>query len=311
MVIVETVTPHAGDAPELMMDDAIRNIFQSIPLQERGPGPHILTGPIYVEDARPGDFLQVKVLDLQPRTPYGSNLLASWGYLFEEYGKRERITIYKVDDSGQWLTAEFAYNLEQPYEMLGSITDTDTVVQMPALENIQIPVRLHIGNMGVAMADVGHFSTVPPGVHGGNLDNWKIGVGASMYYEVQVDGGLLSLGDCHLTQGDSELSGTGVEASMNCLIQVTVLKNISIPSPMLETSTHWITHGFSPDLNTATRQAAIQMRRFLTDLCGLTTEDAYSFMSLAGDFAITQVVDQQLGVHVSIPKSSRISPHFE
>jgi acetamidase/formamidase len=80
---------------------------------------------------------------------------------------------------------------------------------------------------------------------------------------------------------------------------------------MLETSTHWITHGFSPDLNTATRQAAMQMRRFLIDHCGLTAEDAYSFMSLAGDFTITQVVDQQLGVHVSVPKSSRISPHFE
>src|ERR1700730_17499461 len=74
MVIVETVTPHAGDAPELMMDDAIRNIFQSISLHERGPGPHILTGPIYVEDARPGDILQVKILDLKPRNPYGSNL---------------------------------------------------------------------------------------------------------------------------------------------------------------------------------------------------------------------------------------------
>jgi acetamidase/formamidase len=310
MVLVETVTLHAGDAPELMMDDDTRKIIESVPLHERGPGPHILTGPIYVEDARPGDVLQVKILDLKPRMPYGSNLLASWGYLFEEYEKKERITIYKADDSGQWLSAVFAYDLEQPYPLFGRIADTDKVVKMPALENVQIPIRLHIGTMGVAMAETGRISTVPPGVHGGNLDNWKIGVGATMYYQVQVDGGLLSLGDCHLAQGDSELSGTAVEASMNCLLQVDVLKTISVPSPLLETSTHWITHGFSPDLNIATRQAALQMREFLTGLCGLTPEDAYSFMSLSGDFAITQVVDQQLGVHVSVPKSSRISPQF-
>lgn len=310
IVLVETVTPHAGDAPDFMMDDAILRLFQGIPRAQRGPGPHILTGPIYVEDCRPGDVLQVKILDLKPRMPYGSNLLASWGYLFEEYEKRERVTIYKVDHSGQWLSAVFAYDLKQPYDMLGSITAVDAVERTPAVEHVQIPVRLHIGTMGVAMADAGRFSTVPPGVHGGNIDNWKIGVGATMYYGVQVDGGLLSLGDCHLAQGDGELSGTAVEASMNCLIQINVVKNVSIPSPLLETSSHWIAHGFNPNLNVATKNAALQMRDFLTDCCGLRMEDAYSVMSLAGDFHITQVVDQQLGVHVSIPKTTKIYPSF-
>lgn len=305
-VYVETVTHHAGDAPDLMMDEGIKEIYDGIPESSREPGPHILTGPIFVEDARPGDMLEVQILRLEPRIPFGSNLLSSWGYLYNVLERQERVIIYELDSEGQWLTAKFAYEYPVKYDVPGRIITPGTVERVEALGKIQVPVRLHIGTMGVAPAEPGRKSTVPPGNHGGNLDNWRIGTGATMYYPVQVEGALLSLGDAHFAQGDSELSGTAVEASVNCLIKVSVRKDFSFDSPILETPTSWITHAFDPDLNAAMRAASLEMLRFLQQYYHLSKEDAYSLISVAADFSITQVVDERLGIHVSIPKTVRI-----
>lgn len=303
LVYVETVTHHAGDAPELMMDEGIKEIYENIPKSFRKPGPHILTGPIFVEEAMPGDMLEVEILQLTPRLPFGSNLAASWGYLFEDFSQKERVTIYEIDPVGQWLTAKFAYNYPHVYDVPGRIIKPDTVERTAALRNIQVPVRLHIGTIGVAPAEPGRFSTVPPGTHGGNLDNWRIGIGSKMYYPVQVEGALLSLGDAHFSQGDSELTGTAIEASLNALIKVAVRKDFSFSSPLLETSNFWITHAFDPDLNVAMRKASLEMLQFLQQFYFLSKEDAYSLMSVAADFSVTQVVDERRGIHVSIPKS--------
>ncbi|WP_110928589.1 acetamidase/formamidase family protein [Bacillus massiliglaciei] len=306
LIHVETITHHAGDAPDLLMDETIEEIYRAIPPEQRNPGPHLLTGPIYVQDSKPGDTLEVEILQLTPRFPYGSNLTASWGYLHQEMNEKERVTIYEIDSEGQWLTAKFAYDYPGPYNVNGKIIEPHSIGRVPALQNMQIPVRLHIGTMGVAPEKHGRFSTVPPGVHGGNLDNWRIGAGSTMYYPVWNEGALLSLGDCHLAQGDSELSGTAIETSMNCLIRVKVRKDCSFSSPLLETSSSWITHGFDPDLNLATRKASLEMLKFLQQHYGLSREDAYSFISVAADFSITQVVDELQGVHVSIPKKAAL-----
>jgi formamidase len=155
----------------------------------------------------------------------------------------------------------------------------------------------------VAPNAAGRVSTIPPGLHGGNIDNWRIGAGATMYYTVQVDGGLFSIGDPHVSQGDGELSGTAIEASLDVLFQIVVRRDFSFPSPLLETPKYWIVHGFHEDLNLAMRGAALDMLTLLTEQKALSRQDAYSLMSVAADFAVTQVVDGRQGVHVRIPRA--------
>ena len=303
LIQAEAITHHAGDAPDLMMDEAVQAIFREIPEADRNPGVHIMTGPIHVEDARPGDMLEVRYLRMTPRCSYGSNLAANWGYLYKEFGESERVTIYQLDANAQQAEALYAYDFPGKYLVPGTITHCPACDRQEALKGVRIPARPHLGTAGVAMDVAGRVSTIPPGAHGGNIDNWRIGAGATMYYPVQVDGGLFSIGDPHVSQGDGELSGTAIEASLNVLFQVVVRRDFTFPSPLLETPKHWIVHGFDEDLNVATRQAANHMLGLLSDHVGLSRNDAYSLMSVAGDFAITQVVDGRQGAHVRIPRS--------
>ncbi len=105
IIEVEAVTHHAGDAPDLLMDDGVRALWSGLPEATRGPGVHILTGPIHVRGAEPGDVLAVRILDMTPRLPYGSNCAANWGLLYDVFGK-ERITIYGLEgDASDGFTA--------------------------------------------------------------------------------------------------------------------------------------------------------------------------------------------------------------
>jgi acetamidase/formamidase len=303
LIQIEAVTHHAGDAPDLLMDQRICDLFEGIPEGDRYPGVHIMTGPIYVEGAKPGDMLEVRYLEMTPRLPYGSNLAAWWGYLYKEFEEKERVTIYALDSRSNYAEAVFAYNFPGKYMVPGTITQPGSCVREPALEGFRVPTRPHLGTAGVAPDVPGRVSTIPPGAHGGNIDNWRIGAGATMYYPVAVDGALFSVGDPHISQGDGELSGTAIEASLNVLLQVSLRKDFTFPSPLLETAAEWIVHGFDPDLNVAMKSASLDMLRLLTDLRGVSRDDAYSLMSVAADFAVTQVVDQRQGVHVRIPRS--------
>ena len=160
----------------------------------------------------------------------------------------------------------------------------------------------HLGTAGVAPDVPGRVSTIPPGKHGGNIDNWRIGAGSTMYYPVAVDGGLFSVGDPHISQGDGEISGTAIEASLNVLFQIILRKDFSFPSPLLETPECWIVHGFDEDLDKAMRCAALDMLQLLIEHQRLSKQDAYSLMSVAADFAVTQVVDGRKGIHVRIAR---------
>lgn len=302
LVQAEAITHHAGDAPELMMDEAVTRIFTEIPEDDRNPGVHIMTGPIYVEDAKPGDVLEVRYLRMDPRNNYGSNLAANWGYLYKEFGEKERVTIYELDANTNTASALYAYDFEGKYLIPGTITHCPECDRQPALKGVRIPARPHLGTAGVAPAVNGRVSTIPPGEHGGNIDNWRIGAGATMYYTVQVDGGLFSIGDPHVSQGDGELSGTAIESSLNVLMQIVLRKDIQTPGPLLETPKWWIVHGFNEDLNLAMRDASTKMLSLLSDQVGLSRNDAYSLMSVAADFGVTQVVDGTQGCHVRIPR---------
>lgn len=301
LVAVEALTHHAGDAPDLLMDGGIRAVFEGV--TDRGPGPHLLTGPIAVQDARPGDVLQVDILEATPRLPYGSNLAAHWGYLYDLTGG-ERVTIYELDAAALCGRAMFGYDwratplADQP----GTVVDPATTVREPALPGVTVPLRPHFGTMGVAPAGGGRVSSVPPGDHGGNIDNWRIGVGGRMYYPVHAPGALLSVGDPHVSQGDGEISGTALEASLNGLLRMTIRRDLPFTVPVLETATELLVHGFGGDLDAAMRAAAVRALDILQRLYGLSRADAYSFMSVAVDFTVTQVVDQRQGVHARIDK---------
>lgn len=302
-VHIETVSQHAGDAPDLMMDEGISKIYDEVPVEDRNPGVHILTGPIYVEDAQPGDVLEVSYVQLKPRMLYGSNVSANWGYLYNEFDKKEKVTIYSFDMDLGYVYPEFAYDYPGLYDTPGMIIDPGSVKREKVLEGFKIPIRPHVGTAGVALVESGRVSTIPPGIHGGNIDNWKMAEGSKMYYPVGVEGALFSMGDAHISQGDGEISGTAIECSMDVVVQINVRKDLKISSPILETKDAWIVHGFDHDLNQAMRNTSLEMVHFLTEIKGLTREEAYSLMSVAVDFSITQVVDERQGVHASIRKA--------
>ena len=300
IVRAEAITHHAGDAPELMMDGGIDAIFAGIPPEDRNPGVHILTGPVFVEGARPGDVLEVRYLQMTPRLQYGSNLAAHWGHLYREMGEKERVTIYRMDAGSETAEAVFAYDFPGKYTVPGTITRERDCCREPALRGIRVPVRPHLGTAGVAPDVAGRVSSVPPGSHGGNIDNWRIGAGSTMFYPVQVDGALFSVGDPHISQGDGEISGTAIEASLDVLFQVFVRRDFTFPSPLLRTPDSFMTHGFDEDLDLAMRHASLDMLHLLTEHRGLSRDDAYSLMSVAADFTVTQVVDGRQGVHARI-----------
>jgi len=301
LVQLETVTHQAGDAPDLLMDDGIWRIFNEV--GDRGPGPHLLTGPVAVEGAQPGDVLQVDILEVAPRLPYGSNIAGHWGHLYEEFGK-ERVTVFGFDAEAMVGRALFAFDWTTTplANVQGTVVPVGSVEREPALEDVVVPLRPHFGTMGVAPVEPGRHSSVPPGDHGGNIDNWRIGAGGRMYYPVQVPGALLSVGDPHVSQGDGEINGTALESSLNGLLRLTVRRDLGLTFPVLETAHEILVHGFGDTLDEAMRIAARRTVGLLGSWFGLSRDDAYALCSLAVDFTVTQVVDARQGVHGRIPK---------
>lgn len=303
LVRIETLTHQAGDAPDLMMDDGVRAVYDAIPMADRGPGVHVMTGPIHVEGAELGDTVEIRVLSMEPRLSHGTNIAAWWGHLYDDFGK-ERITIYRIDAAAGLARAAFAFDYKTTarYQQPGVIVPPDPGTREPALAGVAVPLRPHFGVGGVAPREAGRLNSIPPGEFGGNVDNWRFGPGAAMYYPVLQPGALCYLGDPHMAEGDAELSGTAIEASANAVVQLTLHKRLRFNSPMLETPTHWIAHGFDEDLNRAMKAAARALLDFLREHRGLSRDDAYSLISVAGDFGVTQVVDQRQGVHGMIAK---------
>jgi len=302
VVRIETVSHHAGDAPDYMMDDGVRAIYEAIGPEQRGPGVHVVTGPIYVEGAEPGDVLECRILHLEPRLPYGINLSANWGLLYDDFDQREYVTLYEVDEGTHTARAVFQYEYPGAYEETGAIVEPDSVTRTQALDGVRVPVRYHFGTAGVAPADGGQIDSVPPGVFGGNVDNRHFTVGSSMYYPVQVEGGLFTAGDSHIAEGDGEISGTAIEAHVDGLVQFVVRDDLDVTTPTLETPTHWMTHAFDEDLDEAIRLAALEMVDFLERNEGLSRPDAYSLLSVAADFHATQVVNGEQGMHCMLRK---------
>lgn len=303
---VEAVTHHSGDAPDLLMDDGVRTIWDGIPEAERSPGVHIMTGPIHVEGARPGDTLRVEILEMRPRMPFGSNCAANWGLFHERFGK-ERITIYELVDpstAGFPATARpmfgFDFTARELYDVPGVVTPPDPAGREPFSRDVEVPVRPHLGVMGVAPPGSERLSSIPPGVWGGNVDNWRFGPGAIVHYPVFHEGAGFYVGDPHFAQGDGEICGTAIEASLDVKLRLSLADDVTATAPLLRRGTHWFTHGFGDDLDEAMAMAADQALAMLVDRGGFTIDDAYSIASVAVDLGVTQVVDGTVGCHAGI-----------
>ena len=257
------------DVPQNLRDIVTQNTG---PL--RGPGGHILTGPIFVEGADSGDVLEVRIQSITLPIPYGYNGCSGFmPELCEQRGSR----LIQMDR--EKMTAEIA-------------------------PGIVVPLRPFFGSIGVAPAPaLGRVSSNPPSRHAGNLDNKELVAGTTLYIPVFVKGALLELGDGHAAQGDGEVDQTAIETNLKGRIQVVVRKDMKLEWPRGETPTHWITMGTDTSLVVATKVAVAQMVKFLQEKKGITQTQAYQAASMAADLRITQLVDGNVGVHMMIAKS--------
>jgi acetamidase/formamidase len=251
-----------------------------------GRGPHSIIGPIYVNDAQPGDVLEVRYKHIRP---------FDWGAVFNNPGTL-----------GTGLLAQDFPEGQVKYLKLDVPNMTAEFNQ-----NIHVPLKPFQGTLGLAPPDgfyppvsPGVTSSVPPGPHGGNTDLSEMVEGSTMFIPVWKPGALIFTGDSHAVQGDGEINLSALETRMQELrIQVVLHKQKNFAWPVAETPTHWITLGLDKDLNVAMTLAARNAINFLAARADLTKLDAYALCSIAVSFRVTQVVDIVRGVHAMIPKN--------
>jgi acetamidase/formamidase len=251
-----------------------------------GKGPHSIIGPIAVNNAEPGDVLEVRYKRLQPfpwAAVFNNPGALGTGLLAADYPQGQ---IKYVNLDLKKMNTEFA-------------------------PNINVPLQPFQGTLGLAPPDgyypplsPGVTSSVPPGPHAGNVDLRELAEGSSLFIPVWKPGALLFTGDSHAVQGDGEISLTALETRMQDMrIQLVLHKQKNFSWPVAETSTHWITLGMDKDLNAAMTMAARNAIKFLATRAHITELDAYGLCSIAASFRVTQVVDIVRGVHAMIPKS--------
>ena len=241
-----------------------------------GPGPHLLTGPISIEGARPGDVLEVRIKEIKLRQDWGWNLQAPLkGTLPEDFTELRRIIVPLDRDKNS--------------------------VKLPWGQ--ELALNPFFGNFGVAPPiGWGRLSSKEPRPFGGNIDNKELVAGATVYFPVFVEGALFSAGDGHALQGDGEVCLTAIETALSGTLEFIVRRDLSLAVPRAETKDAWITMGFDEDLDDAAKQALREMIRLITELTGLSAQDAYTLCSIAADLRVTQMVNLVKGVHCVILK---------
>ncbi len=273
--------PEAIDASHVVPPSAVpqyvRDIYRDV--KDRGPGPHVLTGPIYINGAMPGDVLEVRIL--------------------------------AVD-----LAVDYAYNRQRPYT--GTVPDDFTqfwqrVIKLDRAKKtaevapgVVVPLdHPFFGTMGVAPpAVMGRIGSGPPGIHTGNIDNKDLGAGSILYMPVHAPGALFSAGDGHAAQGEGEVDLSAIETGLRGRFQFIVHKDMKLTWPRGETPTHWIAMGLAPKLDDAMKMAVRETIAFITArFPKLSREEAYMIASVAVDYHVTQTVDGTVGIHGMIPKA--------
>jgi acetamidase/formamidase len=259
--------PHSGFA----IPPALTDIHEKL---ARGPG-HIITGPIAVAGAEPGDMLAVRIEAIE----YG----ADWGFC----GSRPLGGTLPEDFPERFLT-------------FIPVDRTAGICRLPY--GVELKLAPFFGVMGVAPRPAyGTISTVQPREHGGNLDNKELGVGATLYLPVWAPGALFSAGDGHGVQGDGEVCVNALEMCLTGTFTLTLHKQEGdaplLAYPCAETATHFISMGMNEDLDMAMKRALREMIAFIRSRTSLSREQAYQFCSLAVDFHVTQSVNGEKGVH--------------
>jgi len=275
--ILPAVVDAAGVVPPSAVPQYQRDIYDQV--KDRGPGPHILTGPVEIRGAMPGDVLEVRILDIDLALDYGFNRQRSYsGTLPEEFTSLWS-RIIPIDRKTK--TAEVAKGVVVPVD------------------------RPFFGTMGLAPdATMGRISSGPPGVHTGNLDNKDLVAGTTLFMPVHAAGALFSVGDAHAAQGHGEVDLTAIETGLRGRFQFILHKDMKLRWPQAETPTHWIVMGLNPDLDEAMKIAVRETIDFITKrFPNLTREEAYMIASVAVDYHVTQVVDGTKGIHGMIPKA--------
>jgi acetamidase/formamidase len=240
-------------------------------------GAHLLTGPIFVEGAAPGDVLEVRLKSIEMAVPYAVNT---------------------IQPGSGTLPDEF------PYAQF-KVTSLDLTRKVAKFsDGVEIPTRPFFGVLAVAPPAVtGRISSHPPWVNGGNMDNKDLVAGTTLYLPVFVPGALFSIGDGHAGQGDGEVCTSALETSLRGTLQLIVRKDMKLGWPRAETPTDYITMGFNENLEEAAKIALREMLDFLVNEKHLSRDYAYILASDVVDFKITQLVDGRKGVHALLPKA--------
>lgn len=275
VVVFETMTLFDDQIAEGMTFEKMEKI--RLPYAAQKVGPHTLTGPVSINGAEAGDSLEIRIERITPRN-YGHNMIypGRGGTLPEDFPEG-RIKDFYLD----W-----------------------TKRQTTFAPGIVIPLRPFLGCMGVAPKEPGKFHSSAPMSFGGNMDCKELVEGATLYLPIQVEGALFSCGDAHAVQGDGEVCLTALETALTeARLQFIVRKDMDLEYPMFETPTHWGAMGFHKDLDEAVKIALRGMIKFLASAKEMDPYEAYSLCSLQADLRVTQVVDQNKGIHAMIPKS--------
>lgn len=245
------------------------------PLQ--GATNHMISGPVHVEGARPGDVLQVDILEAVPAQDWGfAGIKPLMGALPDDFPEPALIHI--------------------------AIDRDRHVCRLPW--GLEMPLAPFFGIMAVAPPRIwGKVGAAEPRAFGGNMDNKELGAGATLYLPVFQEGALFMAGDGHGRQGDGEVCLMALETAMTGRFRLTVRKDMTLAMPFAENATHLISMGFHESLDEAMRRALRQMIGVVADRAGRSKEEAYMLLSLAGDLRITQVVDGEKGVHMMLDKT--------
>jgi len=251
------------------------NIYREV--KDRGPGGHILTGPVEIAEAEPGDVLEVQILKIDIDVPFACNGFGvGRGFLPNDYPYSRR-KIIPLDR--ERMVAKFA-------------------------PEIEIPLHPFFGSMGVAPPEsAGRLDSAPPWMHAGNMDNKELVAGTTLYIPVHAKGALFELGDGHAGQGNGEVDITAMETFLSGTFRFIVHKDRHLLWPRAETPSSYISMGFSPDLKEAATLAVRDMIAFLVEQKHLSRDEAYMLISVAVDVDITQLVDGNVGVHAICPKN--------
>ena len=274
-----TALEKAGVAPA-DVQQSLRTVFDQV--KDRGPGGHILNGPVFIEDAQPGDTLEIRILRIDLAIPYAYN-----GF---RYG-------------AGFLTDDF------PYAKIKIIPlDREAMVARFA-PGVEIALHPFFGSMGVAPPPAfGRYDSTPPTIIGGNMDDKSLVAGTSLFLPVFNRGALFEVGDGHAGQGNGEVDVTAMETSLTGTLQFVLHKTANsgagnLAYPRAETPTHYVAMGFDDDLSNAARKAVRNMIDFLVAEKHMSRDEAYMLISVAGDVEVTELVDRNKGVHVMLPKA--------